>query len=234
MGVGGQFREDGKENKGQQPQKSQTGWSSRSTSNFSERTVWVSAGEPPEGLSSAFSSLILFPASLNSPWAHLGPNSAGLSKDWAAQEAKGPCSLLKHSAVMYYLPDPHQVCPRSHEWIKANPLPFLEKELKARVLLMVPLSLLCGQQTAGIEHSPWTRWGDTETNQQLKEVKTQRGQQAPTQRDATPGALGAAPASHCSIFHSGCRPHCGCWRGRALLKGPGLLLAAWPLERNIF
>ena len=58
---------------------------------------------------------------------------------------------LKNSVVMYHLANPHKVRPRSHEWIKANPFPLLEKQLKAHVLLMVPLSVLCGQQTSVID-----------------------------------------------------------------------------------
>lgn len=56
--------------------------------------------------------------------------------------------------------NPHPVCLWSHEWIKANPFAFSEKQLKAHVFLMVPLSFLCDQQTSPIEHSLRTLLGD--------------------------------------------------------------------------
>lgn len=89
----------------------------------------------------------------------------GLTKD------KASCSLLKDSVVMYYISNLHKVCLWSHEWIKANPFPFLEKQLKAHVPLMVPLSFLCDQQTSFIEHSFGTPLGDRKMNALLKEVK---------------------------------------------------------------
>lgn len=95
------------------------------------------------------------------------------------------CSVLKESVVMYYVPKCHKACPWSQERIKANPFPFSEKQLKAHVLLMMPLSFLCGQQTF-TEHSLCTVLGDTKKTELLLEVNIHsKGSRHSNSRNAT-------------------------------------------------
>lgn len=105
---------------------------------------------------------------------------------------------------MYYVANPHRVCPWSHEWIKANLFPFLEKQLQAHVLLMVPLSFQCCQQTSLTEHSPWMLLGMQ--MKLLKEDKLAREVGTHRAKHETSGLTNCTCFYH-SIFHCACHSH---------------------------
>lgn len=67
---------------------------------------------------------------------------------------KASCSCLKNPVVMNYFPN-LTTYTQVTGGDQSKSISILGKAVKAHVLLMVPLSFLCDQQTSVIDHSPW-------------------------------------------------------------------------------
>lgn len=153
-------------------------------------------------------------------WALLRLSS--VSVGWT-EEDKASCSLLKDSAAVYYVASPDKVCPWSQGWLKANPFPFLEKQLKTTWFLGAAVLSVWPTKT-----TYWTLTLDTMGNYKmsklLKDVKL-------PSKHSQDKIWDHKLQKHCTWYYSisryVCHSHLKCWiEVVRRVEGSGLCLGS--------